>query len=68
MSATTRSTRLAPPTTRTPASISFRAVEAPIPLDEPVTIAVFPSSTTAAAYGVPRRPRHITHSREASAG
>ena len=46
-SASIRSTRRAPPATRTPASRSFRTVAAPMPLEAPVTIAVLPSSSMA---------------------
>src|ERR687888_389480 len=46
-SASMRLTRRAPPTTRAPASRSLRTVAAPIPLDAPVTTAVFPARLTA---------------------
>src|SRR5438309_10275325 len=39
-----RSARRAPPTTRAPSRASTYAVAAPMPLDAPVTIAIFPSS------------------------
>ena len=42
-SASISSTRRAPPATRAPSSRSARTVAAPMPLDAPVTIAVFPS-------------------------
>src|SRR5919198_1549873 len=48
-SASMRSTRRAPPTTRAPASRNFRTVAAPMPLDAPVTTAVFPARLTASA-------------------
>src|SRR5579862_8041652 len=51
-SASIRSARRAPPTTRAPAAASWRAVAAPIPLEAPVTIAVLPSSSPTA--------RHVT--------
>ncbi len=43
ISVSSRSTRRAPPATRTPASASIRAVAAPNPLEAPVTIAVLPA-------------------------
>src|SRR6202011_3856384 len=42
-SVSSRSVRRAPPATRTPSRARARAVEAPIPEEAPVTIAVFPS-------------------------
>src|SRR5829696_7213486 len=50
-SASIRSTRLAPPATRTPSRRSARTTEAPIPLEAPVTTAVFPASVTATTLG-----------------
>ncbi len=50
ISASTRSTRRAPPATRTPASRSLRVVAAPIPDEAPVTIAVLPRRSTVRAY------------------
>src|SRR6185295_10946885 len=48
-SASIRSARRAPPTTRTPSPRSRTTVAAPIPLDAPVTIAVLPSRLATAA-------------------
>ena len=46
ISVSSRSTRRAPPATRTPASASMRAVERPNPDEAPVTIAVLPLRST----------------------
>src|SRR6187455_944748 len=66
-----RSTRRAPTVTRAPASASACAVAAPIPLEAPVTTAVFPSSEAKSAqlnegydsggYGRRRRVDHLAH-------
>src|SRR2546425_2434799 len=53
ISVSSRSTRRAPPATRTPAAASARAVARPIPDEAPVTIAVLPERamlTTARCY------------------
>src|SRR5579871_3375 len=58
ISVSSRSTRRAPPATRTPASASARAVALPIPDEAPVTIARLParsSSCTAPTLSVPQR-------------
>ena len=44
-----------------PDSRSLRTVEAPIPLDAPVTIAVFPSRFTARAYETGDCTPHTSH-------
>src|SRR5579864_1744938 len=46
ISVSSRSTRRAPPATRTPASASMRAVARPKPDEAPVTIAVLPLRVT----------------------
>ena len=52
------STRRAPPATRAPSARSARAIAAPMPLEAPVTIAVFPSS-----FMRPTLPRQLDQAR-----